>query len=132
MSNRGGVEGLDAMRRRLAGLKGPALGRIVREALGPAVRPMVDRIRSLTPEDTGRQRRAIRAVPGRDSGGRASYRIEIDRRDFAKFYPAFRDLGTRKVRGSRAMRRGFEQTRARVAAAAERAVLAAISKALEA
>lgn len=111
------VKGLDELRRKLNRLNGQTIGNVAAEAFPKAARPMVERIQSLAPIDTGALRRAIRVHSFINDEGNASFRISIGIKNFVgdQFYGAMQEFGTVKMEAKHFMKRGFEQTESQVA-----------------
>lgn len=103
---------------------------IILESLSIAGRPMLDRVRSLTPVRSGDLRRAIRVVIG-SKNGRVYYRVVINKRNFVgdQFYAAIQEFGSEKLKAKRFMRLGFLQTKAQVQRDTERLIAQAVQKA---
>lgn len=104
---------------------------IILDALRVAGRPMLDRVRSLTPVRSGDLRRAIRVVIGSAKDGRVYYRVVINKRNFVgdQFYGAIQEYGSEKLKAKRFMRRGFQQTKSQVERNTERLIAEAVQKA---
>ena len=103
--------------RKLKRLADAVQNRVVKLASKKAIKPMLARVKSLTPVDTGRLRDSLKAVANKPSRGFVGYRVQpgnrkelgIDPQDKA-FYPVVVEFGTDKVPAKSYLRAGFKST----------------------
>jgi HK97 gp10 family phage protein len=128
------LQGLDEINKKLAMLSGKEGKAAIRKGMRRSLGPVLKRAKELEPKgETGTLKKAVKLRVMKRKKGRVGFTVGFSAKAWkaSKYYGSFRDKGTKKMKGSNAIRQAYLELGKPTSEDAERQILAECMKLIE-